>query len=151
MLKFIIIATSLIGLLLTQGCGAVPRDQLGLAGTYQCTGYDKHDGFAADGKVLLTLDAKNSDFSNNYGAYRLKLIEKDGTTYVGEAAASGNSLAIYFENTSPTMTTDRGVGIATVSHDADSHGKTTTVFHKFYYQPTYQKGGNGYDTCVKQS
>ena len=49
-----------------------------------------------------------------------------------------------------TRDADRGVGIAVVTHDKDMHGKTTTVFHKFYYEPTYEKGGNGYETCIKQ-
>lgn len=129
---------------------ATNHDQLGLAGKYICYGYDKHDGGYQNAIVTLGLDAKNSDFANNYGAYSVKLVEQDGSTYTGEAAANGNHLAIYFENTDPKMKTDRGVGIAIVTHDKDPKGKITTVFHKFYYEPEYQKGGNGYETCTKQ-
>jgi hypothetical protein len=97
---------------------------------------------------VLTLDAKNSDLAHNYGAYHFVLVEPDGTRYMGEAASNGNNLAIYFENTAPAKKTDRGVGIAVVSHDKDEQGKTKTVFHKFYYEPTFDGGGNGYETCV---
>ena len=125
-------------------------DNLGLAGNYLCSGYDMHDGGYQNLKASLTLDKKDSDFAHNFGAYNVSLKETDGTTFIGEAAASGNSLAIYFENTAASKPTDRGVGIATVTHDKDPQGKVTTAFHKFYYEPAYQTGGNGSMTCVKQ-
>jgi hypothetical protein len=128
---------------------AASADKLGLSGNYMCSGYDSHDGAYSNGKLTLTLDAKNSDFANNYGAYHVLLIESDGTKYVGEIAASGNDLAIYFENTDPSSQTDRGVGIAYVTHDKDAHGNVQTEFHKFYYEPAYMGGGNGSDVCVK--
>lgn len=124
-------------------------DSLGIAGNYMCSGYDMHDGAYSGGKLAVTLDAKNSDFANNYGAYKIKMVEPDGTTYVGEIAASGNTLALYFEDTG--MASDRGVGIAVLTHDKDANGKVTTAFHKFYYEPNYEGGGNGVDTCVKQN
>jgi hypothetical protein len=124
-------------------------DPLNLAGTYHCHGYDSHEGAYKGATVTLTLDAKDSDFKHNHGAYHFLLVEPDGTRYTGEAAASGNDLAVYFQNTSKTMKTDRGVGIASVTHDKNSQGKATTVFHKFYYEPDYEGGGNGSETCVK--
>lgn len=122
-----------------------------VAGTYQCQGYDAHDGGYQDATLTLTLDKKDSDFTNRYGAYHLKLVEKDGAEYLGEAVASGNTLAVYFKNTATSMPTDNGVGLATVTHDKDINGKISTVFHKFYYQPDYKGGGNGSETCVKKS
>lgn len=129
----------------------VETDALHLAGTYQCYGYDSHEGGYKNATVTLTLDAKNSDFEHNYGAYRFKLTEPDNIEYTGEAAASGNNMAIYFENTNTSESTDRGVGIAVISHDKDTNGKVTTVLHKFYYEPNYQGGGNGSETCVKDN
>lgn len=126
------------------------NDALHLAGTYQCYGYDSHDGGYKDATVTLTLDAKNSDFAHNHGAYHFNLKEPDGVQYTGEAAASGDNLAIYFENAAVSEKTDHGVGIAVVTHDRDIDGKVTTAFHKFYYEPAYQGGGNGSETCVKQ-
>lgn len=148
MLKKIILL-SLIGLAFTQNSFAGIEDALQLGGTYTCHGYDSHDGGYDGATVTLTLDAKNSDFAHNYGAYHFKLTEPDGLQYKGEAAASGNSLAIYFENTKSSEPTDRGVGIAVVTHDKDIHGKTVTQFHKFYYEPNYQGGGHGSETCKK--
>lgn len=130
---------------------AAKVDMLSLAGTYTCSGYDMHTGGYSNAIVILTLDAKDSDFANNYGAYHFKLTEPDGTIYIGEVAASGNTAAIYFANTTPSMSTDQGVGIAVITHDKDQTGKVTTVLHKFYYEPTFEGGGNGYETCVKQS
>lgn len=119
-------------------------DALNLAGTYQCHGHDSHEGDYKNAIVVLTLDAKNSDVAHNHGAYHFALVEPDGTRYTGEAAASGNNLAVYFENTASSMQTDRGVGIAVVTHE-----KGKTVFNKFYYEPAFQGGGNGTETCEK--
>lgn len=150
MLKKIFIAGVLSAALAQVAFAGTGADALGLAGKYKCYGYDKHDGGYQNATVTLALDSQNSDFANNYGAYHLTLVEEDGVKYTGEAAASGNSMAVYFENTTPSAPTDRGVGIAVVTHDKDPKGKVTTMFHKFYYEPAYQGGGNGSETCVKQ-
>lgn len=127
------------------------NDPLHLAGTYQCHGYDSHDGDYKDATVKLILDAKHSDFSHHYGAYHFQLIEPNGILqYTGEAAASGNHLAIYFKSISTATTHDEGVGIAAVTHSKDKQGKVTTIFEKFYYEPDYQGGGNGFETCIKK-
>lgn len=146
-------SVSLLALIFAQAEASVPKTVetvSSLAGTYQCHGYDSHEGSYKDATVVLTLDTKNSDFAHNYGAYHFALVEPDGTRYTGEAASNGNNLAVYFENTDVSKKTDRGVGIAVVSHDKDEQGKTQTVFHKFYYEPAFDGGGNGYETCVKR-
>jgi hypothetical protein len=148
MLKKILITTTL-GLGICQA--SIADDELNLAGKYECSGYDSHDGSYDNVILTLTLDSQNSDDEHNFAAYGFELAEADGTVqYTGEAAASGNSLAIYFKNTDPEKQTDSGVGIATVSHDLNANGKASTVIHKFYYEPTYQGGGNGSETCVKK-
>ncbi len=131
------------------GCAA-NADALNLAGTWTCQGYDLHDGAYKGATLTLTLDSKDSDFTNNYGAYHFQLAEARGASYIGEVAANGNTAAIYFKNISPKMPTDRGVGIAVITHDRDANNQVTTVLHKFYYEPTYQGGGNGSETCVKK-
>lgn len=145
------LAIGILGFSLTTLGQAAVVDHLGLSGNWTCQTYDMHDGAYRNAKLTLTLDAKDSDFANNYGAYHFKLTEDTGDIYLGEVAASGNTAAIYFANTSPKMPTDRGVGIAVVTHDRDSAGKVHTVLHKFYYEPTYQGGGNGSEVCVMSS
>lgn len=124
-------------------------DSLNLAGQWVCSGYDSHDGGYKDAILTLTLDEKNSDFEHNFGAYHFKLSEPEAT-YLGEAAASGNMVAIYFANQAKESVTDQGVGIAAITHDRNEKGEVNTVLHKFYYEPTYEHGGNGSETCIKQ-
>lgn len=127
-------------------------ETLDLSGQWQCGGYDEHEGAYSDATLMLTLDKKHSDFAHGFGAYHFQLTEQDGIIYKGEAATNGNLAAIYFENTGADKEsqTDRGVGIATITHDMDKDKHVITELHKFYYEPDYQGGGNGYETCVKQ-
>lgn len=147
MLKYAVLGLALV----TASVGWGATDGLHLGGAYLCEGYDEHDGAYKDDILLLTPDSKHSDFKHNFGAYHFQLAESDGkVVYLGEVAANGNMAAVYFENVDRKKSTDRGVGIATITHDRDQAGHVTTVFHKFYYEPTYQGGGNGSETCVKQ-
>ncbi len=165
-----ILSYSLLSTALLLGSNAIiasSADKLNLSGTYNCTGFDNHDG-TFTGTITLKLDAKASDFKHNFGAYAFTLTEGGAGTgvnaYTGEAAAQGDILAIYFQNTDvkdAVGISDRGVGIATVSHDQDSKGNVITTLHKFYYEPTYKRGqdgkkagglgegGHGTETCVK--
>ena len=147
-----IIFISLFSFFLNQPLSASTSDPLHLAGTYDCYGHDARDGGYKNAQVTLTLNAQSSDFTANYGAYDFTLTLDDGDKYTGEAAASGNSLAIYFENAASTTLgrSDHGVGIAVVTHDKNTDGKTTTAFHKFYYEPKYKGGNNGTETCIKK-
>lgn len=142
------------------------EDKLNLAGIYKCTGFDNYEG-SFDGTITLTLDEKASDFEHNFGSYQFTLNAtingKEIGNYDGYAAAHGSNLAIYFENinhTDPVALTDRGVGIAQVSHKQDVVGKFTTTINKFYYLPKYKRdatdgkgkggmGGFGTESCVK--
>ena len=146
-----ILAIGILGLCLNTAGYAANADSLGLSGNWSCFGYDMHDGAYKNAKLTITLDAKNSDFTNNYGAYHVKMTENTGDTYLGAVAASGSTVAISFANTSPKMSTDRGVGIAVITHDRDLTGKVHTVLHKFYYEPDYIGGGNGSETCTKDA
>ncbi len=142
----------------------VIADPLHLSGTYQCAGYDQHDGHYV-GQLQLSNDEKASDFAHNFGSYHFSLLEKDGkkiTQYSGEVAAHGDMLAVYFQNNtsqSASDQSDRGVGIASISHDQDIKGHYLNVLHKFYYEPNYARtekgptgktGGFGTETCIQQ-
>lgn len=139
---------------------AAPVDPLNIAGHYQCTGFDSHDG-PLQGDLVLTLDEDASQFDKSFGAYRLKLnvgTEAAPVTYTGYAVAQGQLLSIYFANDSAQALTDRGVGIAVITHDQDSLGQYTTTLHKYYYLPDYMRdsqdgygpGGRGTEVCIKK-
>ena len=133
------------------GALAQVADPLHIAGSYKCTGYDSNDG-AFKGNLTFTLDENASNFIQSFGAYKFKLeVPLDGVTatYSGIAAVQGQQLAMYFANDSEVAATDRGVGIAVISHDQDSKGQYTTTLHKSYYLPDYMGGGRGTETCVK--
>ena len=131
---------------------AVP-DPLHIAGNYKCTGFDSHDG-AFIGDLTFRLDEKASHFDKSFGAYTFKLIVELGgekSTYSGYAAAQGQSLSMFFANDNEQAPTDRGTGIAVITHDQDSEGKYTTTLHKSYYLPDYKGGGRGTESCIKTS
>ena len=123
---------------------------LDLSGTYICSGYDSHDGGFTGSKLTLALDAKDSLPQDGYGAYHYNVVTSGGTKYMGEASSSGNTLAMYFANTTPNQQSDHGVSIGFVTHDKNNSGQVQTQIHKFYYEPEYEGGGNGSETCVKQ-
>jgi len=154
------------GLLISTIPAVAAEDKLNLAGSYKCTGYDSYDG-AFNGVLTLTKDEAASDPKHNSGAYQVSLKLKvpnvsDTYNYKGYAASQGERLAIFFANeqdSDPVGKTDRGVGVAHVSHDQDVDGKYTTTIRKFYYLPEYKRdakdgttkafGGHGRETCVK--
>ena len=126
-------------------------DPLNIVGSYKCTGYDSNDG-AFTGDLTFTPDQKASNFEHSFGAYKFKLdvlLGGEAATYSGIAAVQGQQLAMYFANDSKDAPTDRGVGMAVVSHDQNSKGQYTTTLHKSYYLPDYMGGGRGTETCVK--
>jgi len=136
-------------------------DPLNIIGDYKCTGYDSHDG-AFQGDLSFTLDEQASNFQHNQGAYQFKFVAGTGgevATYSGFAAAQGQSLAMYFANDSQQAPTDRGVGIASITHDQDASGKYITTLHKSYYLPDYMRtakdknpaGGRGTEVCIKKT
>jgi hypothetical protein len=160
MIRKYLLTTCLVVISLCNNAMAQTPDPLHIVGNYKCTGYDSHDGYF-EGDLTFTLDEAASDFSQSFGAYQFKLqVDLSGTpaTYSGIAAAQGQSLSMYFANDSQEAPTDRGVGMALITHDQDSNGKYTTTLHKSYYLPDYERkakdgrgaGGRGTETCVKQ-
>jgi len=112
------------------------------SGVYACTGNDAHEG-KYTGTVTMTLDRAQS--AGRYGAYRFKLEVPGFGAYLGQAVAEGDRLAIYFALADPS-TKDYGTGIATIRKG--SGGKFS--FDKFYYEPEYQGGNNGTETCTQK-
>lgn len=138
---------------------ARPADPLHVSGDYTCTGFDSHDG-AFTGVLTFTVDERASHFAQSFGAYTFTFKVKVGehaSTFSGYAAAQGQSLAMYFANDSEDAPTDRGVGMALITHDQDAEGKFMTTLHKSYYLPDYMRtskegkgaGGRGTEVCTK--
>lgn len=129
----------------------IPSDALNLSGIYNCIGYGDKVG-ALQSQIVLTIDPKESIFSQNLVAYHYSEGADESVagsfSYTGEAVANGNNVAFYFENIDPKQKDDHGVGISFVSHDLDTNAKNTTVIHKFYYAPAYEGGANGSETCT---
>ncbi|HEX8594409.1 MAG TPA: hypothetical protein VF682_14190 [Pseudomonas sp.] len=136
-------------------------DPLNVVGVYKCTGYDSHLG-PFTGDLTFSLDAKASHFPSSFGTYKIDFkVDVAGAkaSYTGYAAAQGQSLAVYFANDDEKEPTDRGVGVAVITHDQDANGKYTTTLHKTYYVPDYMRdskeghgsGGRGVEVCTKQT
>lgn len=110
------------------------------SGVYDCTGNDSHEG-PYKGTVTMALDRKQS--AGNYGAYQFKLEVPGFGTYLGQAAAEGDKVAMHFALTDP-KTKDYGTGIATMKKDKSGRWS----FHKYYYEPEFKGGNYGTEDCV---
>lgn len=113
-----------------------------LSGTYDCTGKDAHDG-AFKATVTLKLDPRNSP--GRFAGYAYTMQVEGFGLYVGSAAAHGDHLAITFANQNPEKK-DYGTGIATVQRT-----KSGVKLEKYYFQPEYESGNHGFETCVRAS
>lgn len=113
-----------------------------LTGVYDCTGEDAREG-KYKGTVTMTLKPEQS--TGQYGAYHFKLEAQGFGTYLGEAAADGDKVAIHFALNEPNSK-DAGTGIATFKKN--TQGKQT--FHKFYYEREYKGGNYGFEDCVQR-
>jgi len=112
------------------------------SGVYDCTGDDSHEG-KYSGTVTLKLNSAQS--TGEYGAYDFKLEVPGFGTYLGEAAAEGDRLAMHFALTDQ-KTRDFGTGIATIKKN--KQGKLG--FHKYYYEPEFKGGNYGFEDCVRR-
>jgi hypothetical protein len=112
------------------------------SGVYDCTGDDSHEG-KYTGKVTLKLNPAQS--TGEYSAYDFKLEVPGFGTYLGEAAAEGDRLAMHFALIDQ-KTRDFGTGIATIKKN--KQGKLG--FHKYYYEPEFKGGNYGFEDCVRK-
>lgn len=110
------------------------------SGVYDCTGDDSHEG-KYTGTVTLQLVPSQS--LNNYGAYTFKLEVPNYGTYLGQAAAHGNNVAMHFA-LADQSTKDYGTGIA--NFKKNKAGKWS--FSKYYYEPEFKGGNYGSEECT---
>jgi hypothetical protein len=110
------------------------------SGIYDCTGNDSHEGKYTG---TVTMELVPSQSLNNYGAYKFKLEVPNYGTYLGQAAAHGNNVAMHFALTDQS-TKDYGTGIA--NFKKNKVGKWS--FSKFYYEPEFKGGNYGTEECT---
>ncbi|MFL1417550.1 hypothetical protein ACI77M_15285 [Pseudomonas fildesensis] len=118
-----------------------PFTGIDYSGRYECNGKDSHIG-AFKGVVDMQLNAKQS--TGKYGAYSFILTLEDKSRYDGFAAATSDTLAVYFAHTDPALK-DYGIGVAQLVPTPE--GKAS--FIKYYYGPEYEGGGHGMEHCVR--
>lgn len=117
------------------------------SGVYDCNGQDAHAG-AYQGKVTLKRIAQHS--TAEYVSYDFQLAVPEYGTYLGHAAAKGNVVAMHFalpmeDGLYGGKTQDFGTGIAEFKQ---VEGKW--IFKKFYFEPHYQGGNTGVETCTQR-
>ena len=139
MLKTIVTALTLISLpAFAQTLSFTGQD---LSGRYQCKGQDSHIG---DFKSFIDLKINPAQSTGIHGAYDFIMTLPDNSTYDGFAAASTDSMALYFAHRDPAFK-DYGVGISEIARDTE--GKVS--FTKYYYGPQYEGGGHGFEQCSR--
>lgn len=112
------------------------------SGVYTCTGDDAHEG-KYTGTVTMKLIPAQS--TGQYAAYSFKLEVPQYGTYLGQAAANGNNVAMHFALTDPKPK-DFGTGISIMQKN--KQGKWG--FHKYYYEPEFKGGNYGLEDCVQK-
>jgi hypothetical protein len=119
-----------------------------IAGTYQCL---VHSHTVFHSTVTYILDPINTNFSKGYSTYLFKGISQYGTTYVGEAIANGNTLAIFNKNADTTKPNDYSVEVSTITHGTDQNGNPTTILHNTGYGTPSAPKSVFFITCIKNS
>lgn len=118
-----------------------PFSGMDLSGVYACTGQDAHDG---EFKATVTLKRNAQHSTGKFSGYAYQMQVEGFGLYLGSAAAQGKHLAITFANENPDKK-DYGTGIATIVR-----AKSGLTLEKFYFQPEYEGGNHGFETCVRR-
>lgn len=117
-----------------------PFTGVDISGAYACVGNDIHDGDFTS-VMTLTLDSKYS--SGKSGSYKVKVEADQALVYTGSIVANDKQLAMDFANVDVSKK-DFGVALATLSTPTKGKFK----IEKFYYEPDYMGGSNGFETCT---
>lgn len=117
-----------------------PFTGVDISGVYACVGNDAHDG---DFKSVMTLTLDKAYSNGKSGSYKAKVEADQVLVYGGSVVSDGKTLAMDFANIDPSKK-DYGVALATVSSRTAGKFK----IEKFYYEPEYMAGSNGFETCT---
>ena len=112
-----------------------------LSGTYDCKGLDSKEGAYT---ATVTMTRNPSESVERYGSYGYAMQVPGYGTYLGEAVATADHIAIRFALVDPT-TRDFGTGLARITR----RGPKTT-FEKFYYEPEFKGGNHGTERCTRR-
>ncbi|MCU1737981.1 MULTISPECIES: hypothetical protein [unclassified Pseudomonas] len=117
-----------------------PFTGVDISGTYSCIGNDIHDG---DFKSVMTLTLDSQYSSGKSGSFKAKVEADQVLIYTGSIVSNGKALAMDFANVDASKK-DFGVALATVSEPKKGKFK----IDKFYYEPDYMGGSNGFESCT---
>lgn len=113
------------------------------SGIYSCKGTNEQIG---DYEVTVTLKLNRTSSYGTFGAYHYEVETVNSLTYIGQAVADGNRLALSFQLTEGHVT-ERSTGIATIKKNAQGRWS----FRKLYYEPDDSGGNYGSEYCVMNS
>lgn len=113
------------------------------SGVYECRGVNELIG---DYEVTVTLKLNRLSSYGSFGAYNYEVETVNSVTYIGQAVANGNQLALSFQFIEGHAT-ERSTGVAIIK----KNGQGRWSFRKLYYEPDDNGGNYGSEYCVMNS
>ena len=110
------------------------------SGVYDCKGSNDKVG---DYEVTVSLKINRVSSYGKFGAYTYEMTTVNGATYVGQAIADGNLLALSFPLKSG-LNVDHSIGIAKIVKNKKGHWS----FRKNYYEEDNSGGNYGSEYCA---
>lgn len=110
------------------------------SGVYDCNGSNDKVG---DYEVTVSLKINRVSSYAKFGAYTYEVTTVNSTTYIGQAIANGNMLALSFPLKSG-LNADHSIGIAKIVKNKQGHWS----FRKYYYEEDNSGGNYGSEYCV---
>ena len=110
------------------------------SGVYDCKGSNDKVG---DYEVTVSLKINRVSSYGKFGAYTYEMTTVNGATYVGQAIADGNLLALSFPLKSG-LNVDHSIGIAKIVKNKQGRWS----FRKHYYEEDNSGGNYGSEYCV---
>jgi hypothetical protein len=110
------------------------------SGVYDCKGSNDKVG---DYEVTISLKINRVSSHGQYGAYTYEMTTVNGVTYVGQAIADRNQMALSFPLKSG-LNVDHSIGIARIVKNKQGRWS----FRKHYYEEDNSGGNYGSEYCV---
>ena len=110
------------------------------SGVYDCKGSNDKVG---DYEVTVSLKINRVSSYAKFGAYTYEMTTVNGATYIGQAIADGNMLALSFPLKSG-LNVDHSIGIAKIVKNKQGRWS----FRKHYYEEDNSGGNYGSEYCV---
>lgn len=110
------------------------------SGVYDCKGSNDKVG---DYEVTISLKINRVSSYGKYGAYTYEMTTVNGVTYIGQAIADGNQIALSFPLKSG-LNVDHSIGVAKMVKNKQGRWS----FRKHYYEEDNSGGNYGSEYCV---